>query len=301
MKKRFYSSTLLSFIFLLALANAASAQSQTFVSAKSGDDINPCTLELPCRSFNQAISVVQARGEVVALSSGDYAPFTVDKSVSVYAAPGVHASVIATATGTAVTVSPPASTDRVTLRDLRINGLTGNTTGIRLLTGKLSVEGCVVENMWIGIIVEGAGRLYVADTVIRSCSHAVDLVSSIPGKATLERCRLEKNFITGVLVTNASQVTIRGSVLSGNSSAVRVVENGDPKAEVTLEDCLVTDNVTGIHAELAGALVRVSNTTVVGNGTGLNAVNAGAIISRRNNTVEGNTNNGTFTGNFLAK
>jgi hypothetical protein len=64
---------------------------------------------------------------------------------------------------------------------------------------------------------------------------------------------------------------------------------------------LVTDNVTGLHAGNAGALIRVSNTTVVGNGTGLDPVNAGTIISRRNNTVEANTNNGAFTGNFLAK
>src|SRR6187401_2596973 len=59
---------------------------RTFVST-SGSDANPCTRTDPCRNFQAAIANTLAGGEVVALDSGGYGTFTVDKSLTIAGAP----------------------------------------------------------------------------------------------------------------------------------------------------------------------------------------------------------------------
>jgi hypothetical protein len=56
-------------VALLAAPVAGQTAFRTFVSV-SGDDLNPCTRPLPCRTFGAAISAVTDRGEVLALDSG---------------------------------------------------------------------------------------------------------------------------------------------------------------------------------------------------------------------------------------
>src|ERR1700747_3462028 len=80
---------------ILLFPVAASAQlSRTAVSI-NGLDTNPCSVASPCRSFNKAISQTKSTGEVVALDSGGYGPFAVDRAITVQAAPGVYAGVTA--------------------------------------------------------------------------------------------------------------------------------------------------------------------------------------------------------------
>src|SRR5438876_4188543 len=118
--------------FLAVMAIAAGCTSQAFAAqrtfvASSGNDANPCTHDLPCRSFNAAIAATTAGGEVVALDSAGYGPATVTASITVAAAPGAHAA-ITVFSGTGITVNA-GNTDRVGLRNLYINGL-GGATGI---------------------------------------------------------------------------------------------------------------------------------------------------------------------------
>src|SRR5438270_9257162 len=76
-----------------------------------GLDSNPCTVASPCRSFGAAIAQTNPGGEIVALDSAGYGPFTIDASLTISGAPGVHAAVTATV-GTAITVAV-APSDRV--------------------------------------------------------------------------------------------------------------------------------------------------------------------------------------------
>ena len=54
----------LAIVFFAAIA--ANAQQRVFVSAAHGDDTNPCSVTLPCRSFAHAIGLVFANGEILA-------------------------------------------------------------------------------------------------------------------------------------------------------------------------------------------------------------------------------------------
>src|SRR5262249_11037199 len=73
-------------IVCLLLAGAGQASvPKAFVSTQ-GSDKDPCTSLKPCRTFNQALAVVDVGGEIVALDSGDYSSgFTITKSVTINA------------------------------------------------------------------------------------------------------------------------------------------------------------------------------------------------------------------------
>src|SRR5438067_11312068 len=88
-------------------AHFSLAAQRTFV-ASSGNDANPCTRDLPCRSFATAIASTSPNGEVVALDSAGYGPFTVTQSVAIIGAPGVHAA-ITVPSGNGIAVSAGAS------------------------------------------------------------------------------------------------------------------------------------------------------------------------------------------------
>src|SRR5438445_535301 len=70
----------------------------------NGSDLNACTVASPCRSFNAAIAETAPSGEIVALDSAGYGPFTVTMDVTISGAPGVHAAITATSTD-AITIS----------------------------------------------------------------------------------------------------------------------------------------------------------------------------------------------------
>src|SRR5690349_10969116 len=70
-------------------ASPVGAGPQAFVSA-SGADVdsetyiqNNCAAAWPCRTIGRALDTVDAGGEVVIVSSGDYEPFAIERSVSV--------------------------------------------------------------------------------------------------------------------------------------------------------------------------------------------------------------------------
>jgi hypothetical protein len=71
-------------------APAASAATQTFVSAK-GDDAATCELDKPCRTIAGALLKTDVGGEVAVLDAGEFGPFKVTNSVKVSAGGGVYA------------------------------------------------------------------------------------------------------------------------------------------------------------------------------------------------------------------
>jgi hypothetical protein len=103
---------------LFAVAAQAQAPQRMFVSG-AGLDTNDCLLADPCRTFDRAIAAVADGGEIVALTSSGYGPFTTNKSVAVISPIGVHAAVTAQSLQTGVTINA-TPTAVVTLRGLAI-------------------------------------------------------------------------------------------------------------------------------------------------------------------------------------
>lgn len=305
-QSRFLLNAIAAAVMTLAFTSLAQAQSaQTFVSAQTGNDSSDCSLANPCRTFTRALVQVQAGGEITALDSGDYAPFTINKAVSVQAAPGVYAGITATS-GTAVSVAA-GSSDVVVLRGLTLNGM-GATFGINA-GGTVHIKNCVVNGFSSNGIRFQGGQLFVTDTVVRnSGSNGIHLSGvSLQITASIDRCLIEKNSLSGLSVSlsgsEPAKVTVRDTVSAGNGTGFSLLTSttGTP-AELNLENCVAANNISGIISQRAGAIVRVSNSTITNNSsTGVFASASGSLLSRGDNTVEGNTTNGNFTGNITAK
>jgi hypothetical protein len=91
-----------------ALPQGPAPIQRTFVST-SGNDANLCTPTQPCRSFTAAIAQTTAGGEVIALDSGGYGPFTVNKALTIA---GAHVAItVFSGTGIAVNAGSPDTTD----------------------------------------------------------------------------------------------------------------------------------------------------------------------------------------------
>lgn len=323
-----------SFVFVGLYASVSLAQQRTFVSGL-GNDGNPCTRTAPCRTFAQAILGTIPGGEVVALDSAGYGPFSIRKSISIVAPAGVYAG-ISVSSGDGISVFAQ-SQDTIVLRGLTINnqGSTGNGIGFTSDGGgTLHVEGCVVNGFFAtGLAFLGSGKLEVKDSIFRG--GGIGIVTEPPAGtalALIDQVRLEGN-IEGLHAADGSKVTVRGSIASGNvngfearslngtsvqlnlercvasnnSTGIRASGDSSAPVEINVESCVVSSNsLTGIltlSSSTGAATIRVSNSTVTDNNFGLSSGGSPAVLlSRGNNTVEGNgTDTSGTIGSYTAK
>ena len=124
----------------------AHARARTFV-ASYGNDANPCTFGSPCKTFQQAINVVDVGGEVTAIDSAGFGPISINKSVTITSPPGVEAGIVPTAGGTAIDISTAPSTDTIVLRGLTLQGGGGiGQDGINISTGgNIEIVDCAIR------------------------------------------------------------------------------------------------------------------------------------------------------------
>jgi hypothetical protein len=207
---------------MLAVADASATAPRTFV-ASTGNDANPCSLVLPCRTFAAAVAQTASAGEVIPLDSAGYGPVTITQSVSIIAPGGVYAGVTATA-GNGITVDGAGI--NVTLRGLTVKGLGAGASGVYFESGAgLYVDNCDISGFadrGIKIVASG-GVVHVTDTSVRANYMGVliaggDVASAI--YATISRSRVEDNTIDGIGVWGAAQVAIEDSVVTGSSHNV---------------------------------------------------------------------------------
>src|SRR5213078_1342110 len=107
-------------VLLVAAPQVASAQAtRTWVSGV-GDDANPCSRTAPCKTFAGAISKTAASGEINVLDPGGFGGVPITKSITIDGG-GFIAGVLVS--GTNAIIVNAGVNDKVTLRNLNINGL----------------------------------------------------------------------------------------------------------------------------------------------------------------------------------
>jgi hypothetical protein len=260
---------LLTVSLLLLVAPAAFAQ-RTFVSAKTGNDANPCTPTSPCRTFAVALAAVAAGGEIIVLDSGGYGGVTITKAISITAPLGIYAG-ISVPSGTGITINAGGS-DNVTLRGLTLNGASSG-TGIQFNTGAtLTVVDCSVTGFFSGLV-------FSPSAATSSCivEHSVFLNNASIG--------INQN-ITGNLI-------VRNSVVSGSSAGgtgINVHANSASGATASIVDCLLSGNYLGLNVDFEGGSapshVRMSGTHITNGFQGL--LNNSEVVSIGNNMIRGN-------------
>jgi hypothetical protein len=271
-------------VALLAAFAPAHALDRTAVSVK-GSDANNCAVVTPCRTIAYAITQTTPGGEVVVLDSAGYGAFTVDRALTVQAAPGVYAGVTA-ASGNAIQINAGAS-DTIVLRGLVVNGLGTASAGIAFIGGgaELHVENCVVAGFQNWAILSYF-PIRIQDTTLRDSGTGVHVDNAgAPVNATLDRVRLQNNATNGVLSWRNAVVTVRDSFAALNGIGFAARAGG----VLNVERGTASGNGTGVAAAVAGqaGTVRLGQSMVVDNTTGV-AVGTGLVETWGDNAIRGN-------------
>lgn len=276
------------FLMVTFLATAGFGQVRTWVSS-TGVDTDPCTRELPCRTFAPAVTAVATGGEVVVLDSAGYSPVTINKSVSLISPPGIHAA-IAPTSGHAITVNGPSII--VVLRGLYLNGQGGG-NGISFPNGAaLYLENMVISGFighGLDAFAPGSG-VTVFNTIARRNGNNGMRFSSAgtPMRAIADTVWTDQNF-QGLVSAGISLVTVRNCHSARNVQYGLIAEG--PASVLNVESCVSADNGTGLFGN---GTLRAAETMVVGNVTGVAHSMTGDTVSFGNNRVEGNTTDGAF-------
>ena len=281
------------------IATSIIAQNNRTAVSISGSDAAACTVPDPCRTFAVALSKTNANGEVVALTSGGYGPFIIDRAATIVAAPGIYAALVAASGADAIHVNAGAAA-RVVIRGLHLYGLGTGNAGISVTesSGEVNVENCVIDGFLgfggaVGYGIIASLNVRVSDTTIRHCGGGIKIENVSPTfvRATINRVEVKDIAPNhGIWAGTNANVTVRDSVVSNCSSGSGFVANS---GQLNIENSLATDNSQfGVDAENNGT-VRVSNTMATHNGTGFG--NFATFISWGNNKVQGNSTNTTGT------
>jgi hypothetical protein len=300
----------------LAFSLTASAQSdRVYVSAlnnQNGDTSGTGTLSSPYRTIKKGVDEVAAGGEVIVLNDGEYQhasnEISITKSVSIFAPVGVNATVkVTSSTQNAITVNAGTS-DKVFLRGLTLFTASSGHTGIKATAvGTLQVENCVIAGfIYSGIDVEtsASSKLFVRDSEIRgqtTTGKGIDL-STTSGTVTayVDRTRLEKNTLAGVYIGENVRADVRHSLVTGSDVGLHV-SAASGASQLTVDNCQVTANTTGVKSEGAVATARVSNSTITRNDTGWTTASSGTLLTRSNNTLTANVADGSTSGTYSAQ
>jgi hypothetical protein len=308
-KRNVFFSLVASGIVCLALAGVGEATvPRAFVSI-NGSDANPCSAVAPCRSFNQALTVVEAGGEIVVQDSGGYSTgFTITQSVTIDAA-GFNASVISTSFTDLCTISAGAS-DRVVLRGISFHGANVGNNAIDVLQPtNLYVEHCsITEFTRAGVEMANGGNLWVTYTDVRKCLNGLFVgttgatASNLVGQdSRFTECGIGVNLAanaTGAVTAwmsncAASLCGFPGFLLESHSAG---------NADLTLTNCRSFGNGTGLSASTVStgnATIRIANCTVTKNTNGIHTFQSGggtaSVIgtSPGTNLISGNGTNGS--------
>jgi hypothetical protein len=232
MRKSALPFNILGVVVVAVCLHAAPAQAQatrTWVSGV-GDDANPCSRTAPCKTFAGAISKTAAGGEINVLDPGGFGAVTITKSISIISAGPVLAGVLVAGTnGIVVSV---ASTDKVLLEGLDIEGVGTGVNGVSVIGGgKVTIRRCSIRNFTQnGVNLGGTAtpRVFIEDSLILNNAGGVNLqgTSGLATFAVLRNSVVDSNTSFSTQTTGASALVLIGSTLSGSPSAIVATGGG---------------------------------------------------------------------------
>jgi hypothetical protein len=267
----------------LASAPAHAQATRTWVSGV-GDDANPCSRTAPCKTFAGAISKTAAAGEINCLDPGGFGAVTITKSITLNCH-DVFGSVLVSGTN-AININA-ATTDRVILRNLQIQGVNSGLVGVKIFAAAVvSIEDCVITQFAQQGISDsrtaGATKLFIRNTVVsHNVGDGISIAATAPSNAEIENTSSINN-LTGVSASGGSLVMVRRSVFSGNATGISASGAGG----INIDNSAISNNGTGVTG---ASNIRVSNSDVTFNTTGF----SGTTVSYGNNRLQGNTSFGT--------
>jgi hypothetical protein len=291
------------FCIVLSLAAPASAQNNRSAVSVNGSDLNSCTPASPCRSFTAALAHTNPGGEVIALDSGGYGPFSVTQDVTVAGAPGVYAA-LTVSSGNGIDVNAPNTS--VKINNLRISMLNATGIGINATAFTyLMIDNCLINGGQSGIWISGPyySRTVIADTIVRTTANIGFFCQS---SAAILRSRAEGCANYGLYAeTRALQDTwvtaVDFAAIGGHGYGVQAFGGfANRTVDITLDRAVVSgntgDGISALGSAGAATVIRVGNSVVTDNdGYGMHQSGTAAILSMQNNIAGPVPTGGTIT------
>jgi Right handed beta helix region len=246
----------LSFAAAAIAATPAFAREHSFV-ASYGNDSNACSYLEPCATFQQALSVTVAGGEITAIDSDGFGSLVINQSVTITGAPGAEANVPSVTGGSSVVIN--GNGINVTLRNLTINGEGVGYNGIEIDEGGVSVTvtNCTITN-FSGNDNAGNG-IWIPP-------------SSEFGFLTVTNSVLSNNSQAGIYINADTSALIDNVVVTGNADYGIYNDQGEIAEDsetVAIANSLISGNGTGIYIKAFNTTTSIDNTVITGNGTGI--------------------------------
>ena len=271
---------------VLASMPAAAQFNRTAVSI-SGLDTNSCAVSSPCRTFSRAISQTNAHGEVIALTSGGYGAFDIDRAISIIAPAGVYAGIAVVGNfKTAVNVNAPSDA-HVILRGLSFQDLNA-VVGIGLSVNSAAsivIDRVTMDGFGTNFCIGTGVNTLVEDSTFRRCSEGVRVDSAVGG-VLVNRCAFYDS--QGHAVSSGTNA----SVVVRNSVSHRSLNYGFAASAASLQTNIENSEATGsgIYGFGAfGAVVRLSNCVATDNNAGFGSNPSATLESYGNNKSRGNS------------
>src|SRR5262249_29986155 len=248
-------------LFTAAHAQAPTPQMRTYVS-RTGSDNNPCTALSPCKTFQAALALTIAGGEIFVLNSANYGAVTINKALTI-TSEGAMAGVLAT-TGTAITINAGAN-DPVNLRGLDIDGANTGAVGIQFNSGQsLTIQKSTIRSFsdsGINFAPSAASTIFVSEVVVsNNGNNGISLTNSASG--ALSRVTASMNGVGILAFGSGVSLTVTDVVTGSNSYGI-----GASAAAVMVRNSTVNNNAIGISSDQS-AIIRVGQSTITANGYG---------------------------------
>jgi hypothetical protein len=305
MQQQMKAAQIVAAVLLVALsaAPALAQNNRTFVSG-DGLDTNPCSRSAPCRTFKQALSVTNAGGEIVVLSSAGYGQFTITKAISITAI-GVEAAITVNA-GDGITITAGAS-DVVNLRNLILVGGLDSNNGITFnLGGALNIQNCTVIGFngdGLHLVEHTPASISVSDTVVAyNGQNGIDINPAANASAIFERVQAIYNLSYGFAIDavdapagSTVQALAVNSLAVGNAGGFTSASYSNNSPVFVVVNSTAVENTSGltVGGDAGTPVMMIANSKIYGNPNFGFGIPAGSIKTFGNNYF---ANNGTNVG-----
>lgn len=290
---------------------AVQAQFTRTAVSISGLDSNDCSVAAPCRSFARAMTQTLDNGEIIALTTGGYGPFVIERGLKVHGAPGIIAAISAL-TGSGIIINTGAT---VTLESLHLLGL-GGAEGIdvraayHVFLDNMEVEGfdnhgliVAAEFSNIEVVVTRSAFRRNGNSGSAGAGIYASGIGGMAARVTASDVQLTGNNF-GIHVLSNGHASLRNSVLSANAIGARADSVATLSSSLMISNVLVSQNINGIVAGTGvggDSKVRVSECVITDNDNAVRQFAGGTLVSAGDNVVEGNLGLETFPATFPKK
>ena len=293
----------LAFVLTLGVASLAHAQAtRTWVSGV-GDDVNPCSRTAPCKTFAGAISKTANGGIINAIDSAGFGAVTITKSITIDATPFMGGVLAAGTNGIIISAT---ATDKITLRGLDIEGVSGAVDGVRIsgAAAVVTIENCEIFGYQRGIADLGttAKKMNIINCNVRNnTNQGIQLLTtgSVQTNLMVDLTRSYSNGGNGLEVGANCNATVSRSSFSGNSAGGVTADAAN--SFVSVQESAMFNNQFGVFSGTAGNATIVLSRCLITKNTGQGVARSGfggalgTVTGFQNNVISGNTGNETVT------